>query len=136
MNSYVNQALLYTNSQPSDLISGYFSDANIQIVQKKLKNEVKKQTGLMIDSQSCDEIYQVMLYIYRTYGRNVQINVKQEISYLNDVVIHVLTPDVVSNVLQYVNYIKDISKLPTPMEHGKSTSIKGDNSLAMKKNLF
>ena len=136
MNTYVNQALLFTNSQPNDLISGYFSDANMQIVQKKLRNEVKKQTNLSIDNQSCDEIYQVMLFVFRTYGRNVTSNVKQEIQYLNDIVIHTLTPDVVSNVLQYINYIKDISKLPVPIEHGTSTSIKGNNSLAMKEKLF
>ena len=136
MNMYVNQALLFTNSQPNDLIIGYFSDANMQIVQKKLRNEVKKQTNLSIDNQSCDEIYQVMLFVFRTYGRNVTSNVKQEIQYLNDIVIRTLTPDVVSNVLQYINYIKDISKLPVPIEHGTSTSIKGNNSLAMKEKLF
>ena len=130
---YVNQALQFTNSQPNDLIIGFFSDANMQIVQKKLRNEVKKHTNLSIDNQACEQIYQVMLYVYRTYGRNVTNNVKQEIQYLNDVVIHMITPDVVSNVLQYINYIKDISQLPVPMQHGTSTSIKGDNSLEMGK---
>lgn len=136
MNTYVNQALMYTNSQPTELITSFFSDANIQTVQKKLRNEVKKRTNLSIDNQSCDEIYQVMLYVFRTYGRNVQIRVSQEVTYLNDIVIHTLTPDVVSNVLQYVNYIKDISQQPIPMDHGRSTSIKGENSLELPKNLF
>ena len=77
-----------------------------------------------------------MLYIYGTYGRNVLTNVKQEVVYLNDIVVHTLAPDVVSNVLQYVNYIRDISQMPVPMTHGTSTSIKGTNSLEMKKNLF
>jgi len=34
--------------------------------------------------------------------------------------------------LQYVNYLKDISSQPVPMSHGKSTSIKGANSLQLK----
>ena len=136
MNTYVKQAYLYTNSQPNDLIHLFFSDANMQNVQKKLINSVKKQTNLTIDNQACDEVYQVMLYVYRTYGRNVSTNISQEVSYLNDIVIHTISPDVVSNVLQYINYIKDISQLPVPMTHGSSTSIKGTNSLQMKKNLF
>lgn len=136
MNLYVNQALLFMNSQPNDLITSFFNDANIQIIQKDLHNEVKRQTNLSIDNQSCHEIYQVMLYVYRTYGRNVTSNIKQEVMYLNDLAIRFITPGLVSNVLQYVNYIKDISSLPVPMDHGRSTSIKGDNSLAMKKKLF
>lgn len=136
MNTYVKQALLYTNSQPTMLIENFFSDANLQNVQRKLRNEVKRRTNLSIDNQSCDEIYQVMLYVFRTYGRNVQTKVSQEVAYLNDIVIHTITPDVVSNVLQYVNYIKDISQQPIPMDHGRSTSIKGENSLELPKNLF
>ena len=136
MDLYVKQALLFTNSQPTMLISMFFSDANLQNVQRQLKMEVKRQTNLTIDNQSCQEIYQVMLYVYRTYGRNVQTNIAQEVAYLNDIVVRTISPDVVSNVLQYVNYIKDISQLPVPMNHGKSTSIKGENSLELPKNLF
>ena len=136
MNTYVKQALLYTNTQPNELITSFFSDSNLQSVQKKLRNEVKKRTNLSIDNQSCDEIYQVMLYVYRTYGRNVQTKIQAEVSYLNDIVVHTITPDVVSNVLQYVNYIKDISQQPIPMDHGRSTSIKGENSLQLPDNLF
>ena len=136
MNKYVQQALLFMNTQPNDLIVMYFSDANMQKIQQMLKNEVKSKTGLTIDNQSCDEIYQAMLYVYRTYGRNVSSHISQEAQYLNEIVISSISPDVISNVLQYINYIKDISKQPVPLDYGSSTSIKGDNSLQLKKNLF
>ena len=136
MNTYVQQALMYTNSQPTPLLETFFSDTNIQNVQKKLKNTVKKFTNLSIDNQSCDELYQVMLYVYRTFGRNVTTDINNEVVYLNDIVVREISPSVVSNVLQYVNYIKDISKTPTVMEHGKSTHVKGENSLALPSTFF
>jgi hypothetical protein len=77
-----------------------------------------------------------MLYVYRTFGRNVTTNVNSEVVYLNNIVVREISPSVVSNVLQYVNYIKDISKGPTVMEHGRSTHIKGENSLALPKTFF
>ena len=135
MNTYVHQALLYTNTQPTELLTNYFSDKNIQKIQTKLKNTVKKEIHLSIDNQSCDEIYQVMLYVYRVYGRNVT-SVNQEIEYLNNIVIKEISPSVISNVLQYVNYKKDISKPQSVMPHGKATHIKGENSLALPKTYF
>ena len=132
MNHYVNQALLYMNVQPNDLIVHYFSDANIQIIQSKLKREVKRQINVDIDNQSCVDIYYVMLHVYDTYGQNTFSNVRKEIEYLNSLVINTILPTLVSNVLQYVNYLKDISTQPVPMSHGESTSIKGTNSLQLK----
>ena len=132
MNDYVNQALLYMNVQPNDLIINYFSDANMQIIQSKLKREVKRQINVDIDNQSCVDIYYVMLNIYDTYGQNKISDVKTEIEDLNSLVISTIVPTLVSNVLQYVNYLKDISSQPVPMSHGESTSIKGTNSLQLK----
>jgi len=136
METYVQQALLYTNTQPTPLLASFFSHNNMQVIQNKLKQGVKKQTNLTIDNQSCDELYQIMLYIYTTFGRNIVTNVNEEVTYLNNIVIREILPSVVSNVLQYVNYIKDISKPQTVMPHGKATSIKGENSLSLPKNLF
>jgi hypothetical protein len=41
---------------------------------------------------------------------------------------------VTSNVLQHIQYIKDINTLPAPIEHGTSTSFKGENSLEFQSN--
>jgi subtilisin-like proprotein convertase family protein len=136
MDQYVHQALLNTKSQPTPLVASYFSDANIQVIQKKLKNVVKKHTNLTIDNQSCEQLYQVMLYVYRMFGKNVTQNVSIEVNYLNDIVINEISPSVISNVLQYINYIKDISKPPQIMPHGKATTVKGDNSLSLPKSYF
>lgn len=131
MDHYVYQALVSLRAEPNDVINGFFSDSNIQIIQNNLKKNVKKNINVSIGNQSCHELYIAMLYIYRTYGKNQNVNSKREIDKLNEYTTHTLLPDLISNVLQYVNYIKDISSLPVPIKHGTNTSIKGTNSLKL-----
>ena len=126
---YVHQALTSLNSQPNPVLNYFFNDSNISIIQNQLKSQVKKQTGEMISNQSCNEIYTIMKYIYVNNANIVYQNFKSEVKRLNDLVLSELVPMVCSNILQHFQYIKDISKLPTPISRGKSTSIKGDNSL-------
>jgi hypothetical protein len=129
--SFVRQALLSLNRQPSPVIQNFFSDSNLSKIQSTLRTQVKFHTGESIDDQSCNEIYTVMKYVYNSFGKNKR-NFNDEVNRLNDLVLKELVPMVTSNVLSHLQYIKDISSLPTPMEYGKTTSVKGDNSLELK----
>ena len=132
MDYYVQQSMNSFHKEKMPLLEAYFSNRNIKSIQAKLKSEVYKMTKQHIDDQSCNEIYAVMKYVYATYAREVVKNVSAQVQSLNTSVLNILVPMVSSNVLQYLQYIKDISSLPTPMERGKYTSIKSDNSLDLK----
>ena len=110
----------------------FFKDENISLIQSSLKKEVRRHTGQQISDQSCYEIYTVMKYVYVNNAKIYLKGYQKEISRLNNLVLGELVPMVSSNVLQYLQYIKDINSLPTPMEYGKTTSVKGDNSLELK----
>jgi hypothetical protein len=131
---YVFQAQTTYNVQATPLIKNYFSDRNIDIIQLSLIKNVKKNTGLTISKQSCNEVFTIMSYVYSNFGHNMvsQIKVVEETERLNMRVLNELVPMVSSNALQYVQYIKDISTLPTPIDHGQSTSNKGNYSLEYK----
>lgn len=126
---YIHQALTIMNVQENDLISNFFADTNMNTIQKQLKNEVKKRTGHEISDQSCTNLFHAMLFVYRSFAKNVTKKINDELIYLNEIVIETVSPNVVSNVLQYISYLKDISKPREVLEHGESTSIKGKNSL-------
>ena len=126
---YVHQALLSLKTQPNPVLNMFFSDANISLLQNKLKSQVMKNTKETISNQSCTEIYTVMRYVYVNNVKIVYTNFKPEVNRLNDLVLTELVPMVCSNILQHIQYIKDINKLPTPIARGESTSVKGDNSL-------
>ena len=131
-NSFVQQALLSLNTQPNPVLTQFFSDGNISRIQKELKQQVRRHTNQTISNQSCNEIYTVMKYMYVNHGKVYMKRNDKEVQRLNDLVLQELVPMVSSNVLQYLQYIKDINNLPVPMEYGKTTSVKGDNSLELK----
>ena len=128
-NLYVKHAQLAFNVEGNALISILFSDNNMTMIQKQLIRDVKRNTRQMISSQSCDEIFVVMKYIFTNNSQNRLNNVNDEVSRLNKLILNELVPMVTSNVLQHIQYIKDINTLPSPIEHGTSTSFKGQNSL-------
>lgn len=131
-NSFVQQALLSLNTQSNPVLTQFFSDSNILRIQKELKQQVRRHTNQTISEQSCNEIYTVMKYMYVNHGKVYMKKNDREVLRLNDSVLQELVPMVSSNVLQYLQYIKDINNLPVPMEYGKTTSVKGDNSLELK----
>ena len=130
---YVHQALASLNSQPNPVLNKFFSDNNMSLLQNKLRYQVLKNTNNNISNQSCTEIYTVMKYVYVNNVKIVYTNFKPEIDRLNDLVLIELVPMVCSNILQHIQYIKDINTLPTPIKRGQSTSTKGDNSLEFQK---
>ena len=133
-NLYVKHAQLAFNVEGNALTSKLFSDQNISAIQKQLIKEVKKNTRETISSQSCDEIFVVMKYIFTNHSQNRLNDVNREVQRLNILILNELVPMVTSNVLQHIQYIKDINTLPAPIEHGTSTSFKGENSLEFQSN--
>ena len=129
MDEFVNEALVTLKAEPNNVIVGFFSNANMQKIQNNLKKQVRRQINVEIDDQSCREIYVAMMYVYATYGKNTINKEREEIMKLNEITVKVIMPDLISNILQYINYMKDISKQPIPMERSRNTSIKGTNSL-------
>lgn len=127
-NQYVRETLLSLNTQNNPTLDKFFGDENIHVLQKGLMNEIKKKTGYKIGRQSCGEIYTVMKYVYVNNSKLMK-DVNEEINMLNNFVLHELIPMVSSNVLQYMQYMKDINSMHKPLEYGTSTSIKGQNSL-------
>ena len=130
---FVVQALQTYNVQTNGTIESFFSDKNLESIQKALRQKVRAQTGHSIGPQSCEQIVMVMFHVYSNHGRSATSKriVAQEVAFLNNLLLNELVPMVVSNVKQYVQYIRDISTLPTPMEHSVSTSVKGNNSLEL-----
>ena len=105
----------------------FFSDANIDVIQSGLKKQVRTSTNQSISKQSCGEIFVLMKYVYTNHGLNVEQNISNEVFKLNSLVLKELVPMVISNVLQYLQYIKDINTQPVPLEYGQSSGLKGAN---------
>ena len=88
----------------------FFSDRNIQLINKNLINIVLKKTnGLYrIAEQSSQSLTIVMRYIFIEYARFLPYDIPGQIKELNDRVLDEILPGVISNAEQKIGYLKDI----------------------------
>ena len=96
----------------------FFSEMNQEALQKSIRYKVYEATGQIISEQSKNSLYIIMRSILLQYGnfRVSTANIIEEIRDLNQRVIDYCVENVSSNVQQYLGYIKDLEKLPVPMD--------------------
>ena len=107
------------NLQSTPLNRAYFSPANVQIVQNKIRREVYERSSgeYLIDEQSVDELLIVMRAMYLQYGRNMPDRIAEQISDLNQMVADWCVPKILAECSMHQTYLRDIQNLPVPMEH-------------------
>ena len=125
----MNSCLLGISSDPVNRT--FFSSDNINFLQRYIRDVVKAKTGTTIGRQSDDDLKTMMYYFYATYGKNSPKDVPSQVKNLNNMVIADAVPIIVNNMYQYVGYIRDSTTLPVPLEYGKISSVKGQNSLRL-----
>lgn len=96
----------------------FFSDMNIDVIHKSIRYGVNQRTGKVVARQSDNTIYIVMRSILLQYAnfRVGAADLAEEIRSLNSRVVEYCADNISSNVQQYVGYIKDLEKLPVPMD--------------------
>lgn len=118
----------------------FFSDKNINNIQNLLRMNVHKESGYTIDNQSVNELMIIMRSIFLEYSLHPplidekmsddekQILFKKytnEVARLNQIVISEIVPKVISQIQQYVDYLRDASQQPYHMDSPKNESVKG-----------
>ena len=130
------QGLLRGNWNETVLSKTFFSPENLKVIQSTIKKEVYVQSGdkkWVIDDQSVDELQIIMRSLFLQYAKNLSTNIPGQITELNRLVINWCVPRIISEVGMYQYYLKDISKLPVPLEHAVSLSSAGTKSLPFRK---
>lgn len=122
------------------LTSLFFSDKNIQNIQNLIKFNVHKQINYIIDDQSNNELMTVMRSIFVEYSAHPhlfnekmtdaerQVLLKKytnEVDRLNQIVVREIVPKIVSQLQQYLDYLRDASQQPLYMDKPKNESVKG-----------
>ena len=133
MESILKNSLHTLQIEQTVLNENFFSNKNLDFIQKNLMTETRRRTGQTISKQNCTEIVNIMQYFFAMYPQYTMVSPTyiENINNLNNLVINELLKMTVSGVKQYMGYIKDISTNRNPIEYGKPTGIKGDNQLIM-----
>jgi len=107
----------------------FFSPDNIKIIQKNLKEYIKKETKQNIDNQDSNELMVIMRYIYLTKSEFKDTDIKKQLSMLNYHVIKECAPIIITNLRQYVKFLQDRENPLKPMSMPQNTNIKGTKGL-------
>ena len=119
----------------------FFSNKNVNYIQKRIIDEVKKVKGITIARQSDDDLLQLMVDIYiqntRQSGRTIdhllihgEHTVTEFISDLNKAVLNEAVAEVLNGVDMWLEYNKQISSLPLPLTQPTYATDKGSRSLS------
>ena len=118
----------------------FFSDKNVQNIQKLTRMTVYRHTKQVIDNQSNTELLVVMRSIFLAYSQHPKLidesmsekerkvllaQYTGEVDRLNQLVIDTCVPLIVSQLQQYLVYLHDASSPLRVMEKPLSTSVKG-----------
>ena len=111
----------------------FFSSQNVTLLESGIKAEVyrlSRQTHL-IDKQDYDQMYMIMRSIFLQHARHQEGNIPKQIEELNRRVIDYCAPRILSEIVTYIQYKKDISTLVVPLDKPKSVS--KDKSIEFKR---
>lgn len=112
----------------SPLAALFFDAANLDAVQGALVREVAAK-GFTVSRQSDREVTLVMRSMYESFAREPSRPTNKalgaEVERLNAVVLEVLVEQVLAGAQQFLDYIRDASTLPEPIDRGVNPSIKG-----------
>jgi hypothetical protein len=120
-----NVSLISNIVQPNAVSRTFFSNDNVERIQRQIVAEVYKQSQQQIGKQSYQELQVVMKSMYLQYGRNLPYNIEEQVQTLNKYVIEECVRIVIPNVLQYKKYIEDITSPIPIMPRSQNVSNKG-----------
>lgn len=137
-----NTRYLFKNLYGETLLTFlFFSEKNIQNIQNIVRMLVYKEIKQVIDNQSTNELLVIMRSIFLEYSAHpplIDANTPEvqkqkllamytrEVSRLNEIVINEIVPKIVSQLQQYLDYLRDASTQPYQTETPKNVSIAGE----------
>ena len=126
-----NARLNSIKQTPTPLNTLFFSDFNLNLLQKAVRQSFKNISGIAIDRQNPDDMYAIMRVVYINNAGNNYENINEQVKSMNGMVIKTALSQIQSGVSQYMNYIRDIDTLVVPQNPPQNTSTFG---LQMDKN--
>ena len=99
------------------LSKNYFSKENIQIIQNGIRAGVfeKSNKQYLIGPQDCESLKIVMRSVFLQNSTNNPGNIAQQIADLNQIVLDFCINQVYAEARGYLQYLTDVSTLPTPI---------------------
>ena len=115
----------------SILSRAFFSQRNINYIQKQIQQDVLNKTNYKIGRQSDLQLQIIMRSIFLQYSKNLNCNYATQIKELNKLVSDYSIDRVIVELYQFLEYRKEITTLPQPLSHPVNLSISGEKSFSL-----
>ena len=112
---FIKNTIKQSEENMSDLAIYFFSDANINLINKQLVLKVFKDTNkkYKIAFQEKEKLLIVMRYIWIQYSKNLDFKIKEQIKELNCHVVGEIYPGIITQIEQHEGYLKDYKERET-----------------------
>ena len=90
---------------------------------------IKTDKKHIIDKQSEVELEIIMRSIYLQHSPNLPNNIKEQIRYLNQLVIDWCVETIITEIYQYYGYLKEVEFMPVPIDLPLNLSSKCSRTL-------
>jgi hypothetical protein len=110
----------------------YFSDENMARIQKQIKSEIFRLSNgtFKLDAdQDEKDLLLAMRYIYIDKARNLPTHIVRQVKILNRQLLDYIIPDIMTNIKQHYNYLKEISQPIRPLDQPLNVNNKGRRTL-------
>lgn len=119
---------LYLNSikqTPTPLNTLFFSEFNINLLQRAIRQKFKDDTGVSIDYQNPDDLFSIMRVVFINNAGNHTTGINDQVKFMNSIVIKTALGQVRSGVAQFMGYMRDIDTAAIPPNAPANTSTYG-----------
>jgi len=125
--SLLNAEMLKSLQQTqTPLNSLYFSEFNLNLTQRAVREQFKKNTGISIDYQNPSDLLAIMRAVFVDNSTDQFTNVCEQVKRMNAIVIGTAIGQINTGVSQYLGYISDIEQPVRPMDNPVNTSTYGN----------
>lgn len=111
---------------PTPLNTLYFSEFNMNLIQRAIRQKFKDETGVAIDYQNRDDLFSIMRVVFINNAGNHTTAINEQVKFMNSIVIKTALGQIRSGVAQYMGYVRDIDSISVPPEPPANTSTYGN----------
>jgi hypothetical protein len=123
----VNLNMIHTLQQcRTPLNTLFFSEYNINLLQRAVRQQFKNKTNLSIDFQNKDDLMTIMRAVFVNNSSNPYGETNSQVKQMNCVVIKKAVEQITTGVSQYMGYMKTIDSPINPMANPISTNMYGN----------
>jgi hypothetical protein len=104
----------------------FFSEFNVNLLQRAIRQDFKNKTGIAIDYQSNDDLYGIMRVVFINNSGDHNSRVNEQVKMMNTMVIKTAVGQIQSGVSQYMGYVHDMDRGLEPIDAPVNTSTTGN----------